>query len=561
MRRDLHGHSSKRALSICVIVGVVFALAAPGALARAGDPDPSFSADGRTVADVALLANAFSTSMAIDSRGRIVVAGYIARPAHLWAILARFNSDGSLDQGFGEGGVVRPEWGGLGPINGVAIDGSGRIVLVGSYQEFPLFPYPNVFTDYDFAVARLLESGAPDRSFAGDGLLTLDGGSRGHDFGSDLALDAEGRILLSGTMSSQSSGNRLAALRVTDAGVPDPSFDGDGISSIDFGEPGAAETIAIDPQGRVVVAGNATVAGSQEFAVARLDAGGQPDPSLDGDGRAALDFGTQPGVNVAADVAVDALGRLVLVGGAGYGSEGLALVGRLLPNGSPDPSLDGDGRLTLGLSGPARAEGVAIDRDGRILVVGTRGERESEEAFLARLEPDGLLDPSFGMGGIVRENFLGRVARGAAVTTDSVGRYLIAGSVYGSEVNGFALARYLHDDEPAAEIRCRGKRATIIGTSQADTLQGTRRRDVIVAFSGNDRIRSLRGRDLICAGRGRDFVQAGAGDDRAFGGSGNDRLFGQAGRDRLWGGRGNDRLAGGAGRDPLRGGPGRDIER
>lgn len=525
----------RRGISICAIAVAVFALAAPSALARAGAPDPGFGVDGRVVADVVPGSNVFARSMAIDAQGRIVVAGSAPGPAESWPVVARFNPDGSLDQSFGNGGVVQPQWGGPGPITGIAIDSAGRMVLGGNRRLNE--GDPSMYTGNDIAVTRLLANGAPDPSFHGGGVLALDGGSKGDDFGSDLALDGQGRIVLSGTIATGPEERRMAAVRVTESGLPDSSFGGEGIASLELGEGNA---IAIDSIGRVVVAGAAGLAVNQQFAAVRLDASGNPDPGFGANGRAVLGFGVGPEGAMAADVAIDALGRLVLVGRTGFSRP---LAGRLLPDGSPDPSFDGDGKLDLELMAPAaEPAGVAVDASGRILVAGTTRAEEVEAAFLARLDSAGGFDPSFGVGGVVRESFGGGNARAAAVTVGPGGRYLIAGGVTGGGVNGLALARYLSGDEPAAVAtrRCRGIRATIVGTRRADRLRGTRKRDVIVSFSGNDRIRSFGGRDLVCAGRGRDLVRAGAGNDKVFGGPGKDRLFGGAGRDRLRGGPGRD---------------------
>lgn len=74
--------------------------------------------------------------------------------------------------------------------------------------------------------------------------------------------------------------------------------------------------------------------------------------------------------------------------------------------------------------------------------------------------------------------------------------------------------------------RCRGERATIVGTPGDDVIRGTRGVDVIVAGNGNDVIRGLRGNDIICAGRGRDTIVGGPGRDFCDGGPGRDRIRG-----------------------------------
>jgi Ca2+-binding RTX toxin-like protein len=102
---------------------------------------------------------------------------------------------------------------------------------------------------------------------------------------------------------------------------------------------------------------------------------------------------------------------------------------------------------------------------------------------------------------------------------------------------------------PPPTQQCRGRAATIVGTTGNDVLTGTSGRDVVAALGGNDRVSTLGGNDLVCAGAGK---------DRVNGKGGKDRLLGQGGNDRLRGGAGKDNLRGGGGRDRCNGGPGVD---
>lgn len=113
----------------------------------------------------------------------------------------------------------------------------------------------------------------------------------------------------------------------------------------------------------------------------------------------------------------------------------------------------------------------------------------------------------------------------------------------------------IKDDDPT--YRCRGRLATIVGTTAKDTLTGTRGADVIVGLDGNDTIEGGGGDDLVCAGPGNDTVGGGNGNDALLGEGGNDSLKGDKGADLVFGGGGKDRLAGGAsGGDACDGGPG-----
>lgn len=496
--------------------------------AGSGSLDSTFNGDGRAVVTFDPSSVVSPESMAIDSQGRIVVAGSYSLPGSLRPLVARFNPDGSLDPSFGGGGVMELPWGSEGRIHGVAIDEAGRIVLGGIRFAAG---------GSEIAVARLLDNGETDRTFAGDGLLTFNapGTASGHT--SDLTLDDQGRILLTVSDFFGPPEFSFAVARVTDSGALDSSFSEDGIAGVNFGAPSFAEAVAVDAQGRVLAAGSAGPLKAMQFAVARFDDEGRPDPSFDGDGKATPDSGPDAFGEGLSDMALDAQERLVLLGRGGG-------IQRLLTDGSRDLSFGRDGSAQV--SAPnSFARGVAVEESGRILVVGNVLADEGERAFLARLRPNGARDPWFGAGGSVRESFLASSASGEAVSIDSAGRYLVTGALH--EPRGIGLARYL-----GAQGRCRGTQATLVGTSGRDTLQGTRRRDVIVGLGGNDRIRGFGAGDLVCAGRGSDLVRAGRGNDKVFGGLGNDRLFGQIGKDRLRGGRGDDRLAGGPGRDSLR---------
>jgi hypothetical protein len=109
----------------------------------------------------------------------------------------------------------------------------------------------------------------------------------------------------------------------------------------------------------------------------------------------------------------------------------------------------------------------------------------------------------------------------------------------------------------AAEGRCAGEAATIVGTEKAEAISGTDGDDVIAGLGGDDAIRGIGGDDRICGGGGGDTIGGGGGNDVARGEAGSDELAGGAGSDRLRGGRGRDVLLG-SGRDRCAGGPGKD---
>lgn len=166
---------------------------------------------------------------------------------------------------------------------------------------------------------------------------------------------------------------------------------------------------------------------------------------------------------------------------------------------------------------------------------------------LARFNPDGILDASFGpLGGRTLTPFsAGSIDSALALAIAPDGKLVAAGASNAGGDFDFALARYFLVDEPPPPVqRCAGRPATIMGTSQSETIRGTDGPDVILGLGGRDTIRGRGGNDVICGGRGNDQLVGGEGNDRLLGGRGDDRLFGDVGRDRLDGGSGTDRCRG-----------------
>ena len=532
--------SGKKALWVILAFAACLLVLPANAAANAGELDPSFGVGGIATAETY---NGLPEDLAIDRQGRIVLGGVWISPGGAHPLVLRFEPDGSLDHSFDFPGVT-DFWCDLkGEITGIAIDGAGRVVLTGRAADFSSGS-PRL------CVVRLLSDGSLDRSFSGDGKFTLETAGAA----TDVAIDREGRILVA-------ADDGLTAIRLTDGGNLDLTFGEGGIASLHTGEQSEAQAIAADSSGRVVLAGTARASGSSAMAVARFGVDGRTDPTFAGSGLETLWFPGPTGLETATDLVLDRFGRLVLSGTDRLEGSEVALAARLLPDGAPDPSFGGIGRVFLSLPGVSLGNGVAVDPSGRVLVTGgirvASGNASAWEAFLARLGPEGAIDGSFGTGGVVRESsFAARGDGAAAVQVDSSGRYLITATSLtdGISTGNVSVARFLPEAQvaPARRHRCRGRKATIVGTPGRDVLRGTRRRDVIVSLGGNDRIRAFAGRDLVCAGGGRDSVRGGGGNDLLFGGRGDDRLFGQAGRDRLRGGGGSDRLVGGPGHDSLR---------
>ncbi|MET9609423.1 calcium-binding protein [Streptomyces sp. NPDC006512] len=412
-------------IGAAVALGLALAVALPGtALAAPGDPDPTFGGgDGIVTTDLG--SSEAAADMVVQPDGKIVaVGGDVSDFVGNFAAV-RYNADGSPDTTFGDGGKVSTDIaGGSDTANGVALQADGKIVVVGVSENLE----GGVAW---FTVVRYNPDGSLDTTFDGDGKAVTDFGGGGADQGSDVAVQADGKIVAAGGVGGVFALARYNALD----GSLDTTFDGDGKLFTDFGglqEGSTAYGLALQADGRIIAAGDTTEGLVRDFALARYNSDGSADTSFSGDGRLTTDLGS---MDTAQDVVVQSDGRIVAVGGSG---PAFALA-RYTANGTLDTAFDGDGRVTTNLGGPqggSSAYDVVQQADGKLVAVGGG----NGDFALARYLTNGSLDTGFGGGdGTVTTNLGGAdLARSAALLPD--GRILTAGG--GGAGEDFALARY-----------------------------------------------------------------------------------------------------------------------
>jgi len=362
-----------------------------GRFAVNGAPDPSFGDAGLVTTDFRLTPFVDSLdnagALAVQQDQRIVVGG-TSNAINFLALdfaLARYNTDGTADTTFGFNGRILVSFAGIGSedeLRDLLIQPDDRILAAG-FSDLGL---RNVS---DFAVARLNADGFPDASFGQAGRVSTDvSGAGSLDRGNALALQEDGRILLAGT-----SNNDFALVRYNPDGSLDTGFGSGGKKVIDVTGMGSADTgsdVAVQPDGRIVMVGYsfaATPSSSRwDFTILRFNTDGTLDNSFGSGGRVVFDF--------------------------------------------------------TGSNGDDKAFAVAIQEDGKILV---GGQDLRGDFALARLNPDGTLDGSFGLGGKVVTAF-------GSGTIDQIMRMVLQPDrkilVGGTTSSRVAITRYLNDPAP-----------------------------------------------------------------------------------------------------------------
>lgn len=358
----------------------------------------------------------------VQSDGRIIVASSLTVMPGYREIMGalRFEANGTPDTSFGSNGLVIPSVDEVQSIPSAiaALDDDG-MVLMGRGDSF----------NYEaFVAARLDGTGAPELAFGEQGVATTR--VRGtDDYGTDVAALPDGRIL--SAVTSELSESCLTFVNEPKIGVvahlPDGSLDPDfgqgGIASFSVRpDPGGAEAVAVQPDGKIILAGTGANTSFDDFLAVRLLPDGSLDPDFGTDGFAYVAIPLQTEEAFSVELQPD--GKIVVAGTiytTGDTDIGLA---RLNANGALDPSFGTAGVVISDVANQDDyATDLALQPDGKLVVGGT-----TDQSFLLlRYNPDGSLDGTFGSGGTLTPSLAFGAETLGAVLVDVDGNVVMVG--------------------------------------------------------------------------------------------------------------------------------------
>jgi uncharacterized delta-60 repeat protein len=326
-------------------------------------------------------------AIALQPDGRILLAGRADNAdTYDQFALARFNASGALDSSFGFDGQVTLDFNGSpDQAKALVLQPDGKMLLAGNSYD-PI-------SKYDFAVARFNANGTLDSSFGTGGKVRVDFGGRS-DFANAMALQPDGKIVLAGstTASTPTSAN-FGLTRLNSNGTLDTGFGVTGMAMVDFASSyDIAKAMVLQSDGKILVAGQAT-SPYTKFGMARLTLGGVLDSSFGTGGKVTRStYGYYDSANA---IALQADGKILLGGATRFaaGSDSDFMLARFNSSGSVDSSFAGNTSpvpfSNAGIQLDDQINGVAIQADGRILVVGTGADANSDSGslILARYNP------------------------------------------------------------------------------------------------------------------------------------------------------------------------------
>lgn len=383
--------------------------------------DRSFGLNGRVAVELGLRNSGHAVVVQAD--GKIVVAGSVSDGAGLNFSLLRFNHDGSLDPTFnGDGSVTTRVSPGDDEIMALGLLADGRIIAAGYSQNG---------SDRDFALACYRPDGSLDPFFGQAGLVLTAVGNRNEEI-SALTIDGQDRITVAGAVEG-TAGRVLAIARYERDGEPDPSYGETGLSLVGLGVDVAVKGMIKRPDGTLVVAGSSSGPQGSVLMLVGLSSDGILDRNFGVQGVARAGAAVSEGYRLA----LDSQGRLLVAGSVGAAGKRDAALFRFAADGKADAGFGAQGvlvsriseeddvlfDLTLGKTGLAASGYTTVAGHRQLLLLTTA------DLLVAAPVP---VTASFSEGESI----------GYAVTINGDDRVIVVGTAQGPGTSSMVAARF-----------------------------------------------------------------------------------------------------------------------
>lgn len=363
-----------------------------------GKPDPTWGNRGVVTTKVTgtSAADAAANAIALQPDGKVVVAGFYLNGTLNHFVTVRYFPDGSIDGGFGSSGIVKTTFTSSYSemATGVAVQADGKIVVGGTSG----LGGSNV--NADFVMVRLTSTGAIDNTFGSSGKVTTNVGTAG-DLAQDLALQPDGKIILAG-YSSVGSNHDFSMVRYKTNGQRDSTFGVNGIVTTPFGTSNdRAYSCLLQPDGKILLGGSAFIGSTSDYALARYTASGTLDNTFGSGGKTTTVIGID--TDEILDMALLANGKIIA---GGYTDTALVETAAIVcynANGTVDNSFGSAGKVVK--SDPSliseRVHAILALSGSRILVSNYRNNSFSSQSAGSKVySSSGQIQTAYGENGI-----------------------------------------------------------------------------------------------------------------------------------------------------------------
>lgn len=443
--------------------------------AASGDLDPGFAGTGLTSVSIGNIKDGNNKANAViqQADGKLVIAGFTSNGASWDFSVIRYNATGTLDTTFSGDGRASFDIGNQSDtVYDLIQQPDGKLLVVGSAQ----MNRASGISDTDIALARLNTDGSLDTGFGNNGVTVISVANNADDEGRSIALQSDGKIVVAGH-SRTSSTFDFMVVRCNSDGSLDTSFDTDGkvttpvLSSDDQGY-----SVAIQSDGKIVVAGDTSIANSTDVAIVRYNSNGSLDTSFDTDGKVTQGYGQDtlavPPTDEddhAYDLVIEPSGSLVVAGSTSNGSSTDFLAMRFTNTGALDTTFSGDGVATNSLhAGTDMARALLRQADGKLLLVGQSSNGSNNDFAALRYNTDGTLDTTFTGDGT--QLYIVNTGNDDAwgVTQQADGKLVLAGGTVAGTTTDAGLIRTALDGTLDTTFNSTGRLTTTAGVTIND---------------------------------------------------------------------------------------------
>lgn len=340
---------------------------------------------------------------------------------------------GDLDKTFGDNGKVCVGIGGYYDLaQAVVLQKDGKIVVAGYGQASPT-------SNKGMSIARYLQNGNMDYDFGDLGVIhklsaTVDGELN------SIVIQKDDKIVAVGFSISQITKNEnITLVRLTENGQIDKSFGDGGLVVTEISsEKDVGESAAIQPDGKIVIVGTTQHNPSYDIVLIRYDEDGQLDPYFGNGGIVITDINSGP--DIGKSIVIQSDGKLIVAGFTYIGRKFFMTLLRYDSNGNLDLTFGKGGVTITDVKGSIGKLDLALQKDGKIILVGPSEVENSHHFTVIRFNNNGTLDKSFGDDGVTK-TIIGDFSEAESVAIDSQGNLIVAGTTESGNA-AFVVAMY-----------------------------------------------------------------------------------------------------------------------
>lgn len=376
-----------------------------------GTLDTTFNETGKVTSGILANGSDDLGKLAVQSDGKILATGYTTTYN---LSVVRYNANGSLDTSFNNKGIVtdnfaHPYYTNQPSATAVLSQTNGKVLLIGNYLG-------NSNTGEIF-IRRYNANGSIDNTFGNSGTASLNINSN-WTYSNSATLQSDGKIVITGVSRFDTTNNVVTLIRYNSTGTLDTTFNGTGFLNTSISANSEGNTIAVQPDGKILVGGWVTNGANKDLLLIRYNSNGSLDNTFNGTGMITQGLGN--GDDVILKIALQSDGKIAVLSSYVNASSSvkLALL-RYQSNGSLDTSFNSTGKLLTTYSGSLYLDSndMVLDPLNRMIV------SSNINSLIFRYNINGTLDTTFGDGGNVINRF-------TAISLLLANNHLITGGNY-----------------------------------------------------------------------------------------------------------------------------------